>query len=107
MNAWAAVLAAGLVSYLIRIVPVAALSTRTPPAWLTRVGVVAAPAAFASLLAATLAASADLGAGEVVPRALAVTVAAAVAHRTRSTVWTMVSGMAVLWACTAAAAAGG
>lgn len=105
MSIWAAVVAAGVVTYLIRVLPVAALSTRTPPPWLARVGVLAAPIAFASLLAATVAASAQRGAGELAPRALALAVAGAVAYRTRSTIWTVSSGMVVLWACTAASAA--
>lgn len=102
MSAWLAVLAAGAVSYLIRVVPVAALSTRTPPKWLDLVGGLAAPVAFAALLAATVAGSATHGAGELVPRVLAIVVAAGVAHRTRSTTWTVASGMAALWICSAA-----
>ena len=105
MSAWVAVLAAGAVSYLIRVLPVAVLSSRTPPPWLDRVGVLAAPVAFAALLAATVASSAEGGADELVPRLLAIVVAAAVAHRTRSTTWTVVSGMVVLWLGSAASAA--
>jgi branched-subunit amino acid transport protein len=53
--------------------------------------------AFAALAGSAVAASAAGGAGELVPRLVAITVAVAVAHRTRSTGWTVISGMAVLW----------
>jgi len=97
MSAWIAVLGAGVVSFLIRILPVAALSNRPPPAWLDRVGALAAPVAFAALVGSAVAASAAGGRGELVPRLVAITVAAAVALKTRSTPWTVLSGLAVLW----------
>lgn len=104
MSAWVAVVGAGAVSYLIRVLPVAVLSSRTPPAWLDRVGALAAPVAFAALVGTSIAASAAGGAGELLPRLVAMTVAAVVALRTRSTAWTVVSGMAVLWLGTVVAA---
>jgi branched-subunit amino acid transport protein len=107
VTAWVAVVTAGVVSYLIRLLPVAVLSSRPPPDWLGRVGALAAPVAFAALVGASVAASAGGGAVELLPRLVALLVAGVVAHRTRSTAWTVLVGMAVLWACTAVAALAG
>jgi branched-subunit amino acid transport protein len=107
VNAWIAVIGAGLACYLIRLLPVAVLSSRTPSPWLERVGTLAAPVAFAALVGTSIAASAAEGAAELLPRVVALMVAGVVAHRTRSTAWTLVSGMAVLWLGTAVAAVPG
>ena len=94
MSVWIPVLLAGAVSYLIRLLPVAALSSRPVPAWLARVGPLTAPVAFAALAAATITGSAaEAGVGVLGPRLAALVLAALVAYRTRSTTWTVLSGM--------------
>jgi branched-subunit amino acid transport protein len=98
VNAWTIVVLAGLATLAIRLVPVALLSTRPAPAWLERVGPLTAPVAFAALGASTVTGAAAGGPAELLPLLVAVTAAAAVAHRTRSTSWAVAAGMATLWA---------
>jgi branched-subunit amino acid transport protein len=100
MSVWIAIVVAGVGSYLLRMLPVALLGLVRTPAWLDRAGVLVAPVAFAALAATAVAGGAGTGAG-VLARLVAVTVAAGVAHRTRSTAATLVAGMAALWIASA------
>ena len=100
MSVWIAIVLAGLGSYLLRMLPVALLGRLPTPAWLDRAGVLVAPVAFAALAATAVAGGAGIGTG-VLAKLVAVTVAAGVAHRTRSTAATLVVGMAALWIASA------
>lgn len=100
MSVWIAIVAAGIGSYLLRMLPVALLGLFRTPAWLDRAGLLVAPVAFAALAATAVAGGTGTGAG-VLAKLVAVTVAAGVAHRTRSTAATLVVGMAALWIASA------
>ena len=100
MSVWIAIVVAGVGSYLLRMLPVALLGLFRTPAWLDRAGVLVAPVAFAALAATAVAGGTGTGTG-VLARLVAVTVAAGVAHRTRSTAATLVVGMAALWIASA------
>jgi branched-subunit amino acid transport protein len=107
MSIWIAIVVAGIGSYLLRMLPVALLGLFRTPAWLDRAGVLVAPVAFAALAATAVAGgTGGTGAG-VLARLVAVTVAAGVAHRTRSTAATLVVGMAALWIASAVLAGHG
>ncbi|HZB48497.1 MAG TPA: AzlD domain-containing protein [Mycobacteriales bacterium] len=101
MSVWIAIVLAGLGSYLLRMLPVALLGRFPTPAWLDRAGVLVAPVAFAALAATAVAGGAGMDTN-VLARVVAVTVAAGVAHRTRSTAATLAVGMAALWIASAA-----
>ena len=107
MSAWGVVLLAGGVTLVIRLLPVALLSSRPVPAWLDRVGPLTAPVAFAALGASAVTGSAAGGAAELLPLVAAVGAAGLAAYRTRSTTWAVATGMAVLWVGAALAAACG
>jgi branched-subunit amino acid transport protein len=98
VNAWIVVTLAGLATLLVRLLPVALLSSRPVPAWLERVGPLTAPVAFAALGASAVTGAAADGPASVLPLIGAVVVAGVVGHRTRSTTWAVGTGMATIWA---------
>ena len=104
MSVWLVVVLAGAACLVIRVLPVALLSSRPVPGWLDRVGPLTAPVAFAALGASAVTGSAAGGADELLPLVAAVGAGGLVAHRTRSTGWAVAAGMAVLWAGVALAA---
>ena len=107
MTTWTVVVLAGLATLVIRVVPVALLSSRAVPAWLDRIGPLAAPVAFAARGASTVAGTASAGPGEAIPLVAAVGVAGLVALRTRSRTWAIVVGMIVVWSWAAVVAVAG
>ena len=98
MSTWTIVLLAGLASYALRLVPVVLLSRRALPAWLDQVGPLTAPLAFAALGTSAVVGAAGGGAGELLPLLVGVAVAGLVGLRTRSTTWSVVAGLAAVWA---------
>jgi branched-subunit amino acid transport protein len=107
MSLWVVVVLAGAACLVIRVLPVALLSSRPVPGWLDRVGPLTAPVAFAALGASAVTGSAAGGAAELLPLVAAVGAGGLVAHRTRSTGWAVAAGMAVLWVGVALVAAAG
>jgi branched-subunit amino acid transport protein len=97
MSPVAVILVAGLMTYLLRFVPIALLHRYEPPAWLDRSGRFVAPVAFAALAAVALASAAPEGPAVLLPRVAALGAAAVTVMRTRSTWATIAVGMATLW----------
>lgn len=97
MSIWAAVLLSGLVSYLLRVVPVAWLADRVTPAWLERSGHLVAPVAFAALGGTAMAGAATAGATEVLPLAAGVLVTAVLTRLTAAPSRSVLAGMVALW----------
>jgi branched-subunit amino acid transport protein len=104
MTALIVIAVSGVACYLLRIGPAELLGRAPTPPWLDRVAVLSAPVAFAALAATALAGAASGGFAVLLPRLVAVAVAAAVAHRTRSTAATIGTGMLTLWLTAAALA---
>jgi len=100
MTVWIAIALAAAGSYLLRLLPLALLGRIGTPAWLERAGGLVAPVAFAAMAASAVAGGAG-SVSDAVARLLAVTVAAVVAVRTRSTPAALGAGMAVLWIASA------
>jgi branched-subunit amino acid transport protein len=102
MNAWLAILAVGLGSYLFRVSFVAIADRIAMPALMERASELIAPGSFAALAATgivtTCAAAAPLGA---LPPLLAAAVAVAAVHRTGSSYAAVLIGMPTLWLATA------
>jgi branched-subunit amino acid transport protein len=97
MNAWVAVLAAGIGSYLFRFGMVAVIDRRTLPAWFERVSAYIMPAAFAGLAAAALHEAVGRRVTTSVPVLLAAVATAGVASR-RPAHLAVAVGMSTLWA---------
>jgi branched-subunit amino acid transport protein len=97
MSSVAVIVVAGLMTYLLRFVPIALLHRYEPPAWLDRSGRLVAPVAFAALAAVALASAAPDGPVVLLPRVAAIGAAVVTAMRTRSTWATIAVGMATLW----------
>jgi branched-subunit amino acid transport protein len=95
---WSMIVGIGVATFLIRFAPIALLARLELPAWLTQALRYVPPAVMAAIIAPPLF-FAD-GAPTMdpnLPRIAAATLAAAVAWRTRSTLWTVVLGMLALW----------
>jgi branched-subunit amino acid transport protein len=95
---WSMIAGIGVATFLIRFAPIALLARLELPAWLTRALRYVPPAVMAAIIAPPLF-FAD-GAPTIdpnLPRIIAATLAAVVAWRTRSTLWTIVLGMLALW----------
>jgi len=95
---WSMIVGIGVATFLIRYAPIALLARLELPAWLTQALRYVPPAVMAAIIAPPLF-FAD-GAPTIHPdlaRIAAATLAAAVAWRTRSTLWTVVLGMLALW----------
>jgi len=103
MSAWIAVVAAGAACFALRFVPAALAARRELPSRARRALDHVGPAAFAALAAPALV-SADPHSGPFGARLVAVAVALPVAHRTRSAVATLATGLPVLWVLTAVTA---
>jgi len=101
MNVWVAVLLAGVASYLLRALPVAWLAGRAAPGWLDRSGHLVGPVAFAALGGTALAEAASPGVAHVAPLLAAVLVTAVLTRLTGAPTWSVLAGMAVLWAVAA------
>jgi branched-subunit amino acid transport protein len=95
MTVWIAVVAAGLLSFGLRMTPVALLTRFESPTWMDRASEFVAPAAFAALAAAALAATPAVP-SELGPQVAAVAVTGAVAYARKSTGLAVLAGMATL-----------
>lgn len=94
---------AGVLTYVLRLAPIALMRRFERPQWMDRVGDLVAPAAFAAMAAAALATTVATGpAAAGTAKLAAAAVAGAVAHRTRSMWAAIVAGMVAMLALTAA-----
>lgn len=96
---WSVMIAVGLLSFVIRYFPIALLSRLDLPALLKRALIYVPPAVMLAIIAPAL--FFPGGAPNIVldtPRLAAAVLAALVAWRTRSVLWTVIAGMCALWA---------
>ena len=103
MNAWIAVLIAGIGSYASRVGMIVVIDRFTLPTWFERVSSYVMPAVFAGLAAASLAAPLADGTRAAMP-VLAGAAATVVVARVRSAAVAVLAGMTVLWAMQGAVA---
>jgi branched-subunit amino acid transport protein len=96
MSTWAAVVAAGVGTYLLRISMVVLAARRGVPDWLERVTGHAVPAAFAALATAALGRHVGFEAAALAPLG-ALVVAVIVVWRTGSSPTAVLAGMPTLW----------
>jgi len=102
MNAWTVILVAGLGSYLFRLSMIVLFDRITMPAYLQRASELVAPAAFAALAAAGVAAaSGGLGITQAAAPLAAVAAAVIAVLRTGSPQAAILAGMPALWLATA------
>lgn len=95
---WSMILVVGLLSFVIRYFPIALLSRLELPGLLKRVLIYVPPAVMLAIIAPAL--FFPGGAPNIVfdmPRLAAAALAALVAWRTRSVLWTVIAGMCTLW----------
>ena len=100
MSTWIVVVAAGLGSYLFRLSMIILTSRITMPPYLERASGLVAPAAFAALAAAGVAAACSRDTGAAAPLA-AVAAAVIAVLRTGSPQAAILVGMPALWVATA------
>lgn len=96
MNAWLAVLAAGVASYALRVGVVVVVSRRTLPAWFERVTAYVMPAVMAGLAATALVGPVSSEVATAAP-VVAGAIATVVVARLRSAALAVVAGMSALW----------
>ena len=96
MNAWLAVLAAGLGSYALRVGVVVLIDRYEIPPWFERMSTFVMPAAFAGLTAGALAVPIASDAATALPVLAGAGATVAVA-RIRSVSWAVMAGMSALW----------
>jgi len=102
MTVWIVIIVAGLGSYLFRLSMIMLADRITMPAYLERATGFVAPAAFAALVAAAVAAAClELGATRAAAPLAAVAVAVIAVLRTGSPYAAIFAGMPVLWIATA------
>ena len=103
MNAWLAILAIGLGSYLFRISFVAIADRIAMPALMERASELIAPGSFAALAATGIVATCVTAAAplDALPPLVAVAAAVAAVHRTGSSYAAVLVGMPTLWLTTA------
>ncbi|WP_300320118.1 AzlD domain-containing protein [Accumulibacter sp.] len=95
---WSMIIGIGVATFLLRFAPIALLSRLELPAWLRQALRYVPPAVMAAIIAPPLFFAG--GAPTIdpdLPRFVAAALAALVAWRTRSTLWTVVIGMLALW----------
>jgi len=95
---WSVTIAVGLLTFVIRYFPIALLSRLELPALIKRALIFVPPAVMMAIIAAAL--FFPGGTPNIVldtPRLAAAALAALVAWRTRSVLWTVIAGMCVLW----------
>ena len=97
MMAWAAVVLAGIGTFVFRFGVAAVVDRLTLPAWFERASANVMPACFAGLAAVALLGHANRGLGEAVPLAVGAVVTVVVA-RSRPAHVAMFCGLGVLWA---------
>jgi branched-subunit amino acid transport protein len=98
LTIWVIIFSVGLVTFVIRFLPIALLSRLALPEWLKKALVYVPPAAMTAIIAPALffAGGAPTIALDA-PRLGAAIFAALLAWRTRSVLWTVVLGMVALW----------
>ena len=102
MSTWIVIVAAGLGSYLFRLSMIVLTGRITMPAYLERASGLVAPAAFAALAAAGVAAACSgLGITETAATLAAVAAAVIAVLRTGSSRAAILAGMPTLWVATA------
>ena len=95
---WSMIIAIGLITFVLRYVPIALLSRMHLPGPLKRALVYVPPAVMAAIITPAL--FFPDGAPTIAldtPRLLAAALAALVAWKTRSVLWTVILGMGALW----------
>ena len=98
MNAWTVILAAGFGSYLFRLSMIVLFERITMPAYLERASQLVAPAAFAAMAAAGLAAACmSLGSAQAAAPLAAVAAAVIAVLRTGSSQAAILAGLPVFW----------
>jgi branched-subunit amino acid transport protein len=97
VSVWAVVLAAGAVTFGLRVLPLVLLRSGEPPTWIGRSAGYVLPAAFSALAASSLAATASQGVSAVAPVLAAVAVAAIAARRVGSSTTALLYAMPTLW----------
>ena len=98
LKLWTVILAVGLLNYLSRLSFIAVFARRGMPPWLAR-ALKYVPAAMLTALVLPMI-TGEAGTGHAMafsPKAAAAVLAAVVAFHTRSTLWTLGTGMAALW----------
>lgn len=96
---WVMTISIGVVSFVIRFLPIALLARFEMPRWLKRALIYVPPAVMPAIIAPAL--FFPGGAPTILldtPRLAAAALATLVAWRTRSVLWTVVVGMCALWA---------
>lgn len=96
MNAWLAVVVAGLGSFALRFGIVSIIDRYSLTTWFERVSALVMPAAFAALTAVALARPFTSGVPTALPVLAAAALTTAVA-RARSAAWAVAAGMSALW----------
>ncbi len=95
---WSAMIAVGLLTFVIRLFPIALLARLELPDLLKRALIYAPPAVMMAIIGPAL--FFPGGAPNIVldmPRLTAAALAALIAWRTRSVLWTVIAGMCILW----------
>lgn len=98
LTVWSVMIAVGLLSFVIRFFPMALLARLELPGLLKRALIYAPAAVMMAIIAPAL--FFPGGAPNIVfdmPRLTAAALAALIAWRTRSVLWTVVAGMCILW----------
>jgi branched-subunit amino acid transport protein len=98
MTVWSVLIAVGLLSFVIRFFPIALLARIELPNVLKRALIYAPVAVMMAIIAPAL--FFPGGAPNIVfdmPRLAAAALAALIAWRTRSVLWTVIAGMCILW----------
>ena len=95
---WSMIIGIGAATFVIRLAPIALLAHLELPRWLKQALRYVPPAVMAAIIAPPLFfAGGEPTMSPDLPRVAAATLAALIAWRTRSTLWTVVVGMLALW----------
>jgi branched-subunit amino acid transport protein len=95
---WTIIIGIGLITFAIRFVPIALLSRLELPIWLKRALTYVPPAVMTAIITPSLFFPGGTPTIALdAPRLVAATLAAVVAWRTQSVLWTVILGMGALW----------
>ena len=95
---WTIIISIGLITFVTRFVPIALLSRLELPIWLKRTLTYVPPAVMTAIITPALFFPGGTPTIALdAPRLVAATLAAVVAWRTRSVLWTVILGMGALW----------
>jgi branched-subunit amino acid transport protein len=100
VSVWVAVVGAGLVTHLIRVLPGELLAGRETPAWLDRMGTWIGAVAFAAIGTAAVASGLPRHGVAWLPETLALVMTGALAALTRRSWLAVAAGLATMWATT-------